>query len=230
MAIFGMGVMVGPTLGPDAGRLDHRQLLLALDLLHQPAARAPGRGHDLAYVPEPEHAIAADEASTGWGCASSSWASARCRSCSSAASRKDWFESREIIVEAIVGRRRRSSPSSGTSCAPRDPIVDLRILKNRQLAVGVVFAVVLGFALYASVFALPVFLQNLLGYSAWDTGARDPARRHRERVHDGGDGPAGARGGRAGADHASACCSSSGRCGCTPTSRPRPACTTSSGR
>ena len=27
-----------------------------------------------------------------------------------------------------------------------------------------------GFALYASVFALPVFLQNLLGYSAWDTG------------------------------------------------------------
>ena len=28
----------------------------------------------------------------------------------------------------------------------------------------------LGFALYASVFALPVFLQNLLGYTAWDTG------------------------------------------------------------
>ena len=28
----------------------------------------------------------------------------------------------------------------------------------------------LGFALYASVFALPVFLQNLLGFSAWDTG------------------------------------------------------------
>jgi len=29
---------------------------------------------------------------------------------------------------------------------------------------------VLGFALYASVFVLPVFLQGLLGYSAWDTG------------------------------------------------------------
>ena len=28
----------------------------------------------------------------------------------------------------------------------------------------------LGFALYSSVFALPVFLQNLLGYTAWDTG------------------------------------------------------------
>ena len=32
------------------------------------------------------------------------------------------------------------------------------------------FGVVLGFAIYSSVFALPVFLQNLLGYSAWDTG------------------------------------------------------------
>jgi len=50
------------------------------------------------------------------------------------------------------------------------PIVNLRILRNRQLSVGLVFASILGFALYSSVFALPVFLQNLLGYSAWDTG------------------------------------------------------------
>ena len=70
------------------------------------------------------------------------------------------------------GRRPRSasSRSSGTSSGPSDPIVNLRILRNRQLAGGVAFAVVLGFALYSSVFALPVFLQNLLGYTAWDTG------------------------------------------------------------
>jgi DHA2 family multidrug resistance protein len=82
---------------------------------------------------------------------------------------KDWFESREILAEAVV---------AGLGIAffiwhqlrARHPIVELRILRNRQLAAGVAFAVVLGFALYASVFALPVFLQNLLGYSAWDTG------------------------------------------------------------
>ncbi len=50
------------------------------------------------------------------------------------------------------------------------PVVNLRILRNRQLAAGVVFGLVLGFALYASVFALPVFLQTLRGYTAWDTG------------------------------------------------------------
>ena len=48
MAIFGMGVMVGPTLGPDARRLDHRQLLVAVDLLHQHPARASRGLHDLA--------------------------------------------------------------------------------------------------------------------------------------------------------------------------------------
>ena len=40
MAIFGMGVMVGPDPGAHARRLDHRQLLLALDLLHQRARSA----------------------------------------------------------------------------------------------------------------------------------------------------------------------------------------------
>ena len=49
-------------------------------------------------------------------------------------------------------------------------MVNLRILANRQLATGVIFGLLLGFALYSSVFALPVFLQNLLGYTAWDTG------------------------------------------------------------
>jgi MFS transporter, DHA2 family, multidrug resistance protein len=82
---------------------------------------------------------------------------------------KDWFESREILVEAVA-----AGLGIGLfvwhELRTRDPIVELRILKNRQLAAGVAFAVVLGFALYASVFALPVFLQNLLGYSAWDTG------------------------------------------------------------
>jgi DHA2 family multidrug resistance protein len=50
------------------------------------------------------------------------------------------------------------------------PVVDLRILGNRQLASGVTFGLILGFALYSSVFALPVFLQAHLGYTAWDTG------------------------------------------------------------
>ena len=50
------------------------------------------------------------------------------------------------------------------------PVVNLRVLANRQLSIGVIFGLLLGFALYSSVFALPVFLQGYLGYTAWDTG------------------------------------------------------------
>src|SRR2546428_11008786 len=53
---------------------------------------------------------------------------------------------------------------------PEHPVVDLRILKSRQLAVGVVFGLVLGVCLYATVFVLPVYLQNVRQSTANQTG------------------------------------------------------------
>ena len=81
----------------------------------------------------------------------------------------DWFASREIVTEAAVAVTALLLFVWHELRTPF-PVVNLRILANRQLATGVVFGLLLGFALYASVFALPVFLQNLLGYTAWDTG------------------------------------------------------------
>ena len=46
MAIWGMGVMVGPILGPDARRLSDRTVQLALGVLRQPAVRHAGDGGD----------------------------------------------------------------------------------------------------------------------------------------------------------------------------------------
>ena len=51
-----------------------------------------------------------------------------------------------------------------------DPIVDLRVLKNRSLAAGSLFGAVLGLGLYAVLFLLPVYLQSLRGYTAYETG------------------------------------------------------------
>lgn len=81
----------------------------------------------------------------------------------------DWFATTYILVLTIVAvvgilafiiREMRA----------RQPIVDLRVLKNRPLAIGSLFMFILGFGLYGSIFAFPVFTQNLLGYSALDTG------------------------------------------------------------
>jgi len=52
----------------------------------------------------------------------------------------------------------------------RDPVVRLRVFKERTYAAGVFLMTVLGFVLYASLLLLPIFLQTLLGYSALDAG------------------------------------------------------------
>jgi MFS transporter, DHA2 family, multidrug resistance protein len=50
------------------------------------------------------------------------------------------------------------------------PVVDLHVLRDRSLAVGTLFTFILGFGLYGSVFIFPVFAQNLLGFTAMQTG------------------------------------------------------------
>ena len=51
-----------------------------------------------------------------------------------------------------------------------EPIVDLRILRNRNFAVGTVLITILGMILYSTIAMLPLFLQILMGYSALLSG------------------------------------------------------------
>ncbi|HYH01072.1 MAG TPA: DHA2 family efflux MFS transporter permease subunit [Terriglobales bacterium] len=50
------------------------------------------------------------------------------------------------------------------------PIVDLRALRDRTFAAGVFLITMIGFILYASLVLLPIYLQTLLGYPAYDAG------------------------------------------------------------
>jgi DHA2 family multidrug resistance protein len=51
-----------------------------------------------------------------------------------------------------------------------EPIVDLRVLGNRNFAVGTSLMIVLGIVLYGTIALLPLFLQTLLGYPALESG------------------------------------------------------------
>src|SRR5678815_2439369 len=50
------------------------------------------------------------------------------------------------------------------------PVVDFRILKNRAFSIGIFTTFILGFGLFGSVFIFPIFAQNLLGFTAQQTG------------------------------------------------------------
>ena len=51
-----------------------------------------------------------------------------------------------------------------------EPIVNLRVLANRNFLVGTLLILMVGVALYSAVTLLPLFLQTLMGYSALQSG------------------------------------------------------------
>lgn len=52
----------------------------------------------------------------------------------------------------------------------KEPIVDLRVLKNRNFAVGCMLFFMFGAAIYGMITLQPLFLQTLLGYTALNAG------------------------------------------------------------
>ncbi|MGD0162777.1 MAG: DHA2 family efflux MFS transporter permease subunit [Candidatus Sulfotelmatobacter sp.] len=83
--------------------------------------------------------------------------------------RKDWFSSHYIRffaalcvfgLVALVIRELKTEK----------PVVDLRALANRSFSAGVFLMSLLGFILYSSLVLLPIYLQTLLGYPAYNAG------------------------------------------------------------
>ncbi|MFL6255395.1 MAG: DHA2 family efflux MFS transporter permease subunit [Pyrinomonadaceae bacterium] len=82
---------------------------------------------------------------------------------------EDWFQSPFIVwttvlsVAAIIAFVIWELRSD-------EPIVNLRILKNRNFAVGTLLITAMGIVLYGSIALLPLFLQTLMGYPATASG------------------------------------------------------------
>ncbi len=167
-SIFGVGVMVGPTLGPTLGGyivdayawpwIFYINVPLGLFAAYLVWTYVRNASHQVRATSIDVLGIVLLATAVG----ALQWMLER-------GERLDWFESPFIITLALV------SLTSAILLVWRElsidePIIDFRILKSRQLAPGVLFAAFLGLALYGSVFVLPVFLQSLHGYTASQTG------------------------------------------------------------
>ncbi len=82
---------------------------------------------------------------------------------------EDWLESRLIVTLAVVAGIGIAALVVREIVAEH-PIVDLSVFRNRTFASGVLLITVLGFVLYGSIVLLPLFMQTLLGYSAFEAG------------------------------------------------------------
>ncbi len=167
-ALFGMGVVLGPTLGPTVGGMIIDSYswplifyinvpfgILASILTY----RFIPRGFDIHIKPRID-----------WsgiflltiGIGSLQYVLERGEA-------EDWYDSKLIIwlsVIAVIGL----VTFIWWELKQKEPVVNLRILKDRNLALTTLLTFIVGFILFTSVFIFPLMLQRVLGYTAYETG------------------------------------------------------------
>ena len=82
---------------------------------------------------------------------------------------ENWFETGYIVVStvvAIIGLVGFIAWEFTTE----NPVVDLRVLTKGNVAIGTFLSFILGFGLFSSVFIYPIFVQRFLGFTALQTG------------------------------------------------------------
>jgi len=83
--------------------------------------------------------------------------------------REDWFDSHVILgmtivsVVALVAFLVRELTTS-------DPVLDLTVFADLNFATGTVLSAIVGFGMFAGMLLVAVFTQKLLGYDAWTAG------------------------------------------------------------
>ena len=171
-AMYGMGVVMGPTLGPTIGGylIDNYDWpwIFFVNLPIGIAATIL----TIIYIKNPAYAKAARAKMKGidyWGIILLIIGVGSLQLVLEQGEREDWFETTYITVftaTAVIGM----VGFVIRELMAEDPIVNLRVLKNPALGIGTILSFILGFGLFGSVFVIPVFTQQILGFTALQTG------------------------------------------------------------
>ena len=167
MALWGMGVMVGPVLGPTlGGYLTEVYNWRWVFYINLPFGLLALLGI-LSFVPETErdHARPMD----WFGFALLSLAIGALQLMLDRGQTRDWFTSGEIVVESVLSALFLYMFVVHTLTARR-PFLEPGLFRDRNFFIGLVFIFVVGIILLATLALLPPFLQNLMGYPVVTTG------------------------------------------------------------
>lgn len=170
-AIYGLGVIIGPTLGPPLGGyivdnfswpyifyinipIGIAATLMTLQFVRSPKFAEKRKARDVdwygimllaAFVGSLQYILEKGH-------------------------EDDWFDSPVIVylsIVAVIG----FILFLWRELSYKYPVVELRVLKNGNLRLGTIMSFILGFGLYGSTFIVPLYTQSVLGWTALESGA-----------------------------------------------------------
>ncbi|MFK7114883.1 DHA2 family efflux MFS transporter permease subunit [Flavobacterium oreochromis] len=169
-AIYGLGVILGPTFGPPLGGyiVDHFSwpfifyINIPLGIIATVLA--------IMYVKSPKFSAKLKANQVDWlGIIYLSLFVGSLQYVLEHGQQDDWFNSNTIINLSII------SLFGFIFFIHREltyefPIVNLKVLKYNSLQIGILFSTILGFGVYTTIFVIPVYTQSILRWNATQSG------------------------------------------------------------
>jgi MFS transporter, DHA2 family, multidrug resistance protein len=169
MAVWGMGVMVGPILGPTLGGwLTDSYNWRWVFFINVPIGILTFYGMWRYIRPDPGGKHARFDV---FGFATLSLALGALQLLMDRGQQNDWFSSTETWIEAVIAVIAATYFVAHTFMTPaKESFLDYRLLKNQNYVTGLLFIFIVGLVLYATRALTPTMLENLLGYPVATTG------------------------------------------------------------
>ncbi len=169
MAFWGLGIVVAPMLGPViGGYLTDNFSWRWVFYINIPVGLASVIMTKL-FIFDPSYIRRQNKGIDYWGIGMLALGIGTLQVILDKGQEDDWFGANWIVVATAVA-----------VCAlalfivhelyTKNPVVHLRVFKNRTYAAGVFLMTMVGFVLYGSLLLVPIFLQTMLGYPALNAG------------------------------------------------------------
>ena len=170
MAIFGMGAMVGPAIGPTIGGAIVDNFSWPLIFYINIPIGILAFVMTMLFIRDPAYIVKPERGADWIGMGAMTVGIASLQYVLERGQREDWFSSASICTLTVVGVAALGFFIVRELRDPH-PFVDLlKVFGSRSFAAGTIIGVVSGFGLYGLNLVLPLFFQNVLGFDALQTG------------------------------------------------------------
>ena len=169
-AIYGMGVIVGPTLGPPLGGyiVDHFSWPYIF-YINVPIG-VVATLLTLSFVRSPKYGEKLKANQVDWlGIGLLATFIGSLQYILEHGQQDDWFNDDTISTLAVISFLGLFF-FIWRELNYKYPIVNLSVLKDQNLRVGVIMSFIMGFGLYGTTFIVPIYTQSILGWTATDAG------------------------------------------------------------